>query len=75
MFIKQNVVMHGGSHHECLVVVPLSYKVFFVAHGSIFTFNKCHSGNLCAEIAIGGETKNVISWVYITEIVVYSILL
>jgi hypothetical protein len=26
----------GGSYHECLVVVSLSYEVVFVAHGSIF---------------------------------------
>jgi hypothetical protein len=32
-------------------------------------------GNLCTEIAIGGETKIVIRWVYITEIVIYGILL
>jgi hypothetical protein len=35
----------------------------------------CQRGNLCAEIAIGGETKIVIRWVYITEIVIYGILL
>jgi hypothetical protein len=34
----------------------------------------CQRGNLCAEIAIGGETKIVIRWVYIAEIVIYSIL-
>jgi hypothetical protein len=32
-------------------------------------------GNQCAEIAIGGETKIMIRWVYIMEIVVYGILL
>jgi hypothetical protein len=35
----------------------------------------CQRGNLCAEIAIGGETKIVIRWVYIMEIVIYGILL
>jgi hypothetical protein len=30
--------------------------------------------NLCAEIALGGETKIIIKWVYIMEIVVYSTL-
>jgi hypothetical protein len=35
----------------------------------------CQSGNLCIEIVISGETKIMIRWVYITEIVVYGILL
>jgi hypothetical protein len=35
MSIKQEVVVCGGSHHKCLVVVPLSYKVVFIAHSSI----------------------------------------
>jgi hypothetical protein len=27
---------HTGGHHECMVVMPLSYEVVFIAHGSIF---------------------------------------
>jgi hypothetical protein len=38
MFIKQKVAIHGGSHYECLVVVPPCYYVDFVVHGSIFIF-------------------------------------
>jgi hypothetical protein len=40
MFIKQKVAIHGGSHYECLVVVPPCYYVDFVVHGSIFIVNK-----------------------------------
>jgi hypothetical protein len=36
MFIKQMVVIQGGSHHECLVIVYLRYEVVFVAHDYIF---------------------------------------